>query len=435
MRSRVIASKILYHVIQNRRSLTDAFFEILTKDITAREKSFIKDCCFGVTRWFHQLSEIESILLHTPLKNSDADISCLILLGLYQILYTNVPDHAAVSETVSACKGLKKNWAAGLINKCLRKFIRDRDEILPLIASKEEAYFSHPPWLIEKIKSAWPERWQKILLENNKKPPLWLRINVIKTSQKSYLKLLDKKNIAAETTPALPNCIRIKNPLPIADIPLFFDGFLSVQDIAGQFAAKLLDLKKGQRVLDACAAPGSKTSHILELESRLSKLVVIDKDAKRFQMVKENIDRLGLDHHNTQLVLADATHTKQWWDGHLFDRILVDAPCSCTGVIRRHPDIKLLRTRNDIDSMTQVQMQMLIALWKLLKKNGKLLYVTCSIFPDENEQIISTFLAHNENARAEKLSLPIGVQQRFGTQFFPETAGPDGFYLALLAKK
>jgi len=435
MKTRVIANNILFEVLQEECFLNDAFCKLIPNDLEIREVGFVKDICFGVMRWFHQLSFIKNLLLYNPLKKKDTDISCLILLGLYQILHTNVPDHAAVSETASACRLLKKEWGVGLVNKCLRRFIDEKEVILSSVESNEEAKFSHPFWLIEKIKTAWPKQWEKILLENNKKPPLWIRINKKKINQKEYLAVLKKKNIGFSKFSYAPNSVLLTSPASVNEIPLFFDGFLSVQDISGQFAAPLLDLKKGQRVLDACAAPGSKTSHILETESQLSKLVIVDKDAKRFQRVKENIDRLGLDHKNTQLILADATHTRHWWDGYLFDRILIDAPCSGTGVIRRHPDIKILRTLEGIHHITQVQMQLLLALWKLLKKNGKLLYATCSIFPDENDQIISNFLSHNENAKAEKINLPIGLKQRHGIQIFPENGGADGFYYALLSKK
>lgn len=435
MNSRKIANEILTQVIQNHCSLNEVFSDLLPADLDSKDVGFIKECCYGVLRWYHQLSCIKSILLNAPLREKDADIDHLILLGLFQLLYTNVPDHAAVSETVSVSKVLKKEWAAGLINKCLRRFIREKEKILSSLNENPEGYFSHPKWFIDKIKEAWPDYWKDILEANNKKPPLWLRINIQKTTSEDYLNLLKENNINAFCSDYLSTGILFPTPLPVNHIPKFSEGYVSVQDIAGQFAANLLDLKKDQRVLDACAAPGSKTSHILELQPQLSKLVIVDRDAKRLPMVKENISRLELDHKNIQLVLADTTHTTQWWDGVAFDRILLDPPCSSTGVIRRHPDIKLLKQEKDIDQLSQVQMQLLTTLWKLLKKNGKLLYSTCSVLPEENEQVISNFLAHTEDAKVEKINLPIGIPGKFGVQLFPKEEGPDGFYYALLMKK
>lgn len=433
MKPRVIANQILYKVIKDHRSLTELFSEDLSPSLDSRDRGFIKECCYGVLRWFYQLNDIKSTLLNSPLKNKDGDIDVLLLLGLFQLIHTSVPDHAAVSETVSVCKALNKSWATNLVNKCLRRFIEEKDVILTSLKDKE-SNLSHPDWLITELKTAWPNHWKNILEANNKKPPLWLRVNCQKTTTEDYLNLLTESGIEATISPNLPCALLLKSPVPTQRIPKFSEGYASVQDLAGQFAAFLLDLKKGQRVLDACAAPGSKTSHILEKQPEIAKLVIVDRDAKRFPMIKENIMRLGLNYKNTQLILADTTHTKQWWDGTSFDRILLDAPCSATGVIRRHPDIKLLRKSADIDHASQVQMQMLIALWRLLKKNGKLLYSTCSVLPKENEQIIANFLAHHNDAKAEPLNLPLGLQQKYGTQLFPEDDSADGFYYALLRK-
>lgn len=434
MKSRVAANKILNQVLSQHCSLTDAFSEYIPNNVDPRDIGFVKECCFGVLRWFHQLSSIKSLLLNSPLKKKDGDIDSLILLGLFQLLYTKVPDHAAVSETVSVCKDLKKEWATRLVNKCLRRFIKEKEALLLSLKESEEAYLSHPVWFIKRVKEAWPNHWESILVSNNQKPPLWLRVNCQKTSQTDYLALLKQNDIEAVASNDVPSGILLQKAISTQHIPQFKEGLSSVQDIAGQFAANLLDLKKGQRVLDACAAPGSKTCHILELQPELSKLVIVDKSAKRFPMVKENIMRLGLDYRNTQLILADVTHTKQWWDGSEFDRILLDVPCSAMGIIRRHPDIKVLRQSDDIDHISQVQMQMLIALWRLLKKKGKLLYSTCSILPEENEQIVSSFLAHNDDVKIEKIDLPIGQKQKYGVQLFPEERGSDGFYYALLRK-
>ncbi len=435
MNTRVIAHLIINKVIQDHCSLKTAFSHWITPNLNAQEIAFIKECSFGVLRWFHQLDYIKSILLHSPLKNKDYDIDHLILLGLFQILYTHVPNHAAVSETTSVCKTLKKNWATGLVNKCLRRFIQEKEQIMACIQNNHEAHFSHPNWLIDKIKKDWPKQWQTILEANNEKPPLWLRVNVQKTTQSHYLNILDQNSITAFAANDLNTGIQLAPPIPTHQIPHFNEGYTSIQDLSGQFAIPFLNLKKGVRVLDACAAPGSKTSHILESEPKLAKLVIIDKDPQRFQMIKENIVRLGLDSQCIQPILSDATHTQQWWDGIPFDRILLDTPCSSTGVIRRHPDIKLLRKSEDIHAITQVQKQLLTTLWKLLKKNGKLLYSTCSILSEENEKVISSFLTQHKNAKVEKITLPMAIKKRYGVQLLPRNQGPDGFYYALLSKK
>ena len=434
MKPRNTIIKVLFEVTQNQRSMSLLLSEMLSPETDSRDRGFIKDACFGVLRWYYRLKCIESELLHTPLKQKDNDISCLILLGLYQLLFSDTPDYAVVSEAVSTCKDLKKPWASSLVNKILREFIRNKKSILEKIDKEQTCLFAHPAWFVARLKKAWPNQWEAILKANNQKPPLTLRVNQQKTSRDDFLNLLKTKNILAKPLEALANGITLDQPIPIKDIPSFEDGFCSVQDASGQFAATLLDLKAGQRVLDACAAPGSKTSHILETESKLSKLVIMDKDAERFKKVKENILRLGLDHSFTQLVLADAAHTRLWWDGEPFDRILLDAPCSATGVIRRHPDIKLLRKDSDIDRQAQLQMLLLLALWKLLKPKGKLLYSTCSVLPEENEQIISSFLAHNNNAKLASIELPCGVKRKAGWQILPSENGPDGFYYCLLTK-
>jgi 16S rRNA (cytosine967-C5)-methyltransferase len=434
MNSRAIANAVLCCFFKKRCSLNKAFSTVIPQKIHAKDLGFIKECCFGTLRWHHQLTHIKATLLNKPLKTKDDDIGSLITLGLYQLLYTQVPNHAAVSETVAACKLIKKPWACGLINKCLRRFLSEKNQIMAALKINDSVYYSHPPWLIDKIKAAWPQRWQHIVAENNQKPPQWLRINCQKTTITAYQEKLENAGIASHHSAAFPHGILIIKPLSTKDIPGFEAGESSIQDVSGQFAASLLDLAPGQQVLDACAAPGSKSSHLLETMPQLATLTLVDLDAKRLDKIKQNLDRLQLNHHHTQLLLADATKTGQWWDGKQFDRILLDAPCSATGVIRRHPDIKLLRKKQDIEALQQKQIQLLTALWPTLKKNGKLLYATCSLLPEENEEAVAHFLSLQKDAQPEKIDLSIGVHQRFGVQLLPEESGSDGFYYALLSK-
>lgn len=433
MKPRVAIVNVLQQITQQQRSMNQALPPLI-KSSDARDIGFIKDACFGVSRWYFQLKAIETELLHKPLRSKDSDVSCLILLGLYQLLYSNTPDYAVVSEAVSTCKDLKKNWASALVNKVLRKFIKTKTSILKKTENNEASHYAHPEWFILRLKKAWPKDWQSILISNNQKPPLTLRINQQKNSRNDYFALLNDADISAVCIDGLDCGITLTQPIPTKDIPQFSAGFCSVQDAAGQFAAMLLDLKKGQSVLDACAAPGSKACHILEIEPNLSKLTMLDKDAERLKKIRENITRLNLTNNNARLITSDATEIKTWWDGQAFDRILLDAPCSATGVIRRHPDIKLLRKDTDIEQQTLLQKQLLSTLWALLKPHGKLLYATCSVLPDENEAIISDFLQHTDDAKEINFILPFGTKQKHGWQILPSEHGPDGFYYCLLEK-
>lgn len=435
MNIRWVAHNVLFQVLVKSQSLTPTLQRSIPVDMAPKDVAYVKQLAFGVLRWHDQLKGIEALLLHKPLKPKDQDLSVLVCLGLYELMHLRTPAHAAVNETVSVCQWLKKVWAKGLVNQCLRRFIREQDAIV--LTSKENpvSAYAHPAWLISKIKAAYPAHWAEILNANNQKPPQWLRVNQQKGTALTYVETLAAAGIEARTSEHLPYAILINTPQPVSVLPGFEAGWCSVQDLSGQFIPDLLLLKKGQVVLDACAAPGSKTSHLLESEPNLGKLVVIDQSLERLPMVKENIDRLALDHHAVQLVLADASHTAQWWDGAAFDRILLDGPCSATGVIRRHPDIKHLKKDTDLKALQKTQMQLLISLWKTLKKKGVLLYTTCSILPEENDEMIRNFLAHHKDAVLDEISLPVGLKTACGVQLLPTDAGSDGFYFARLIKK
>lgn len=430
MYPRAIAAQVVHQVIYFQRSLSVVLKNIHPSD----DKTLIKELCFGTLRWFHRLEAIANRLLIKPIKTKDRIIFCLLLIGLYQLIYMHTPHYAAVSETVSASKYINKSWAAALLNKTLRRFINEQQKILNDIDKIQVARFSHPQWLIDKIKQDWPKDWENILLENNQHPPMFLRVNHLKISRDNYLKLLLQHDIAAEIVPDLENAIQLAKPLPVDDIMGFHEGFCSVQDGSSQKIVDLLDLKPGQSVLDACAAPGGKTSHILETESTIKKLIAIDSDPERLNKVKKNIVRLQLDHSHFRLVLADANHTKEWWDGHLFDRILLDAPCSGTGVIRRHPDIKILRQPEDIEKIAQQQLHLLNSLWPLLRPNGKLLYTTCSILLQENEGTVSRFLHKRHNAKIILIPKNWGHHLSHGNQLLPGEKNLDGFYYAVIKK-
>lgn len=406
--------KNLDHVINQHRSLSD----VLASDkITALEKQL----CYGVCRWYYQLDALLSLLLNKPLGKKGEKVRLLLLVGLYQLMHINEPDYAVVSETVNAVKKMKVLWAVGLTNKILRRFLREKDQLLQQVNQHDYSRCAHPQWLVDRIQQDWPNDWQAILDANNQQAPMVLRINRLQTSVDNYLKELVKVGITAKPIEGCPDAIQLDQAVSVDKLPEFWEGACSVQDSSGQRVAPLFNLTAGQRVLDACAAPGSKTCHMLEIEPKLECLFAVDKDAERLKRVEDNLTRLKLDSNTVKLIDADVAETAAWWDKKPLDAILLDAPCSATGVIRRHPDIKLLRFDHDIDTLCQQQQQLLIELWPLLKPGGQLIYSTCSVLKAENEQQITQFLNNTPNAEL--------VSQQ---QLLPQTNQHDGFYLAVL---
>jgi 16S rRNA (cytosine967-C5)-methyltransferase len=377
------------------------------------------------------LDFILSQLHEKPLK--DVDIKALALVGLYQLNFMRVKPHAAVSETVLAAR--KKPWAKSLINAVLRTYLREQEALENKADQVKVAALSHPDWLVKQIEQDWPEQAQQILLENNQQPPMVLRVNLAKTSREHYLQLLNEQEIDAVAISFCASAIKLDKPVPVEQLPGFKEGLASVQDTAAQLAAGLLDVQPGQRVLDVCAAPGGKTAHILESQPQLKELVAVDIDESRMLRVSENLQRLGL---SATLLVDDAANPAAWWDGKLFDRILLDAPCSALGVIRRHPDIKLLRRAEDIGSLQALQKTILEAVWPLLAPGGLLVYATCSILKQENEQQVLAFLASHSDAIERPLSLvetlDWGVAQVCGQQIITGDSAMDGFYYARIGK-
>lgn len=432
---RAQATLAVAQVIDQNLSLRTVLKDPAKKFNKTQDQALFKELCFGSIRWFHRLETIVNLLLHKPLPDKHSDIKYLLCIGIYQLSELRIPQYACVNATVAATKLLNKPWATRLVNKLLRQYIRKEKQINQQASSNSIGQYSHPNWMISLIQQDWPEQWQDILAANNIRPPQTLRINPEKTSASSYVALLAHNNIAAKTSAHFTDAVIVKKPVLTADLPGFDKGLCSIQDLAGQSVATLLDLAPNQVVLDACAAPGSKTCHILETEPRLQKLVAIDIDAERLIRIKENITRLELPHDSLKMVLEDATHTKQWWDGALFDRILLDAPCSALGVIRRHPDIKLLRLPSDIDHQSQLQYLLLKSLWPLLKPSGKLLYTTCSILHNENDKVIHKFMNEHNHCKVNKLDLPGSINLKYGYQRLPsKERETDGFYYCLLTK-
>lgn len=428
MNTRLVAAKVLSRVLQDGQSLTAALDNAFLTLDSVKDWAFIQALCYGVCRQFHRLDFILSQLLDKPLK--DADVKALALVGLYQLKFMRVKPHAAVSETVLAAR--KKPWAKSLINAVLRTYLREQEELEHKADKFQVAALSHPDWLIKQIEQDWPEQALRIFLENNQQPPMVLRVNLAKTSRESYLQLLIGQDIASTPVSFCPSAIRLDKPVPVDLLPGFADGLVSVQDTAAQLAAGLLDVQPGHRVLDVCAAPGGKAAHILEIQPQLKELVAVDIDESRMQRVSENLQRLNL---QATLVVGDAANPASWWDGQPFDRILLDAPCSALGVIRRHPDIKLLRRAEDIGQLQALQKSILQAVWPLLAPGGLLLYATCSVLKQENEQQVHAFLAEHGDADELSINADWGAGGACGRQIFTGESAMDGFYYACISKQ
>lgn len=438
MNSRLAVVKILLQVTQHGRNLPDAIAHYADK-IEENDRGLIQAMSYGVIRLYPRLQFIADQLISKPLKTKDQDVVLLILSGLYQLIEMRIPDHAAVSETVKITKSLKKPWAKNLVNAVLRNYQRQAETINTKIEKNMEAKFAHPFWWLKLIKNNWDQSeqnnidnlWEQILLANNQNPPMTLRLNTRHISRKDYLDLLNKNEITATAAKHSPNAIYLDKPVQVNQLPLFEEGKVSVQDEAAQLAAILLGPQKGDRILDACAAPGGKTIHLLELEKEID-LLALDIEESRLQKVQENLDRT---HLNAELLAANAFTPYEWWDKKPFDRILLDAPCSASGVIRRHPDIKLLRHQDDIPKLVQDQQQILNALWPLLKSGGMLLYATCSVLAEENTLQIQHFLQHHADAELQPINTDWGQQQIAGKQILPGEDGMDGFFYALIQKQ
>jgi 16S rRNA (cytosine967-C5)-methyltransferase len=430
MNPRLAAAHALAAVLSGKASLNSSLPKQLDK-VDARDRGFTQDLAFGTARWQPRLSALAERLLQKPFKAADADVEALMLVGLYQLFYSRVPAHAAIGETVGCADKLKKPWAKGLLNAVLRRAQREGVEMLAELERDPVVRTAHPRWLQKSLKAFWPEQWEAICAANNAHPPMILRVNRRHNSRDAYLQLLSAAGVAATPCTFSGDGIVLEAACDVRDLPGFAHGWISVQDEAAQLAAELLDLAPGQRVLDACCAPGGKTCHLLEAQADLKAVVAVDLEAKRLVRVRENLDRLGLD---AQLIAADGRDTAAWWDGQPFQRILLDAPCSATGVIRRHPDIKLTRQPDDIAALANLQGELLDALWPTLQVGGILLYATCSTLPTENTEVIGAFLSRTSGARELDLATQAGIKQPHGRQLLAQEGGHDGFYYAKLIK-
>ncbi len=396
-------------------------------NLTPQQRGTAQDLSYGTLRFYGEINAYLSQLLEKPLTNEG--VRCLLLVAIYQLLHDKAQAFTVVDQAVTAATQFKTAWAKGLVNAVLRNFLRQKEELAKKIMGNEIATYSYPQWWINKLKVQYPTYWQSILTVGNQHPPMTLRINRQKTKMSDYL--LELQNDAMDARVLSDIAVMLDRPVSVEKIPQFITGGVSIQDYGAQSAAKLIDLKDHQRILDACCAPGGKTAHILETSNVV--MTALDNDADRLLKVQSNLERLNL---NADLICGDASYVHDWWDGVPFDRILADVPCTASGIVRRHVDIKWLRREADVASFAKQQAVILRELWQTLAKGGKLLYVTCSIFYEENQGQIDRFLQENADATqhtwslAAKDAVPLKIENG---QLIPCDAH-DGFFYALLQK-
>ncbi|HED12562.1 MAG TPA: 16S rRNA (cytosine(967)-C(5))-methyltransferase RsmB [Gammaproteobacteria bacterium] len=426
---RLLAARIVLKVHENRQSLSGQVEHCCQEYLLSTlDRRLLTELATGALRWSHRLDAVLAQLLNKPLRKRDQDLYCLLKIGLYQLQYTRIPAHAAVNETVAACRPLGKVWAERMVNAVLRNAQRQESTLEAKLEHQQKV--SYPGWLYRAIRTHWGSHAAAIFATSNQRPDLVLRVDTSRIGREQVIDQLAERGLAAQAVAGVASALRLHKAVPPATLPGFAEGLLSVQDAGAQLAAPWLTPSSGQRVLDACAAPGGKTAHIAQLQPGC-KITAIDLSDERLQRVRENLQRIG--YHKAEVFCADATQPDSWWSGNPYDRILLDAPCSGSGVIRRHPDIKILRQPQDIGMLAESQKTLLHALWPLLKSGGKMLYVTCSLLPEENQLQITDFLNYFPDA---KYHLPngIGLDTGHGRQLLPGIHATDGFFYACLEK-
>lgn len=418
---RALCAQATFQVVEQGQSLSSTLSKITFK-LDERDRALAQEICFGIMRVLPELNFYVQTLMAKVLTGKNRVLHYLLLVGIYQLLYTRIPEHAAVGETVNAVNTLKKSNLKGLVNGVLREFLRKQTDLQKQFSAQSETLQSlHPSWLVNRLKQAYPDAWQTIITTNNQKPPMWLRVNQTQYTSAQYQQLLAEQDITAETDSAVPSALRLITPVNVNKLPGFAQGSVTVQDLSAQYAAHLLAPQNGEQILDLCAAPGGKTTHILEIAPKAD-LLAVDIDAGRVKRIKENLARLN---QQAEVKVGDGLTPEKWCEGKQFDRILLDAPCSATGVIRRHPDIKWLRRESDITKLVTLQQAILTKIWPYLKPGGTLVYATCSVLPDENKCQIVQFLKMQSDAQ----------QQGDLKQFLPTENGGDGFFYAIIKKR
>lgn len=429
---RLVATRLLEGLLCQQGSLASLLPDAQTQ-VSERDTALLQQLCYGCTREFFRLDALAQHLLKKPFQSKDYDLYAVLLLGLYQLREMRIPEHAVVHETVELTRLLNKDWATGLINAVLRRYQREAITLDQTLSQQSDTYhWNHPAWMLDKLKHNWPDQWQSILVQNDIKGPLTLRVNKHLLSRQDYLNKLLEEDIAAKPGAMSDQAIILDEPLDVHLLPGFDQGWCSVQDEVAQLSGYLLGAKADEKILDACAAPGGKLGQLLELLPETTSVTALELSESRSERIHANLQRLNFS-HRCQLINGDAA-SPDWWDGTLYDRILLDAPCSGSGVIRRNPDIKLLRQNEDLLTLASLQLSILSNLWSLLKPGGTLLYATCSVFPQENERIIERFCKQQPEATHQPLDLPWGFVRPFGQQFFPQLHSHDGFFYAKLIK-
>ncbi|MBY7830811.1 16S rRNA (cytosine(967)-C(5))-methyltransferase RsmB [Vibrio fluvialis] len=425
MNVRAAAAQVLFQVVDKGQSLSMAL-PAAQQNIRPRDHALLQEICYGALRYLPRLESIANTLMDNPLKGKQRVFHHLILVGIYQLSFMRIPAHAAVGETVEGAQDLKGPRLRGLINAVLRNYQRNQEQLDAQAVSHNAGKYGHPSWLLKLLQNAYPQQWEAIVEANNSKAPMWLRVNHQHHDRDAYQALLNNENIDSSVHSQAEDALKLAAPCDVTKLPGFEKGWVSVQDAAAQLSLHYLQPQDGELILDCCAAPGGKTAHILE-RTQGSEVVAIDCDDTRLKRVHDNLKRLNL---SAKVVCGDARYPQEWWQGSQFDRILLDAPCSATGVIRRHPDIKWLRRAEDIAALAELQREILDAMWQQLKPGGTLVYATCSITPQENVLQVKDFLARTSDAQlvGSELNNP-------GRQILPGEEDMDGFYYAVLTKQ
>jgi len=425
---RAVAATCCYQVVDQGKSLSEVLPKAQSQFPLPADKALLQEICFGVLRYLPQLDYVCQQLMTKPLVKQLRPLQFLIYVGIYQLKFLRIPDHAAVGETVEAARALKGESMTKLINGVLRS-VQRTPSLFDVSQAPLSVQTNHPSWLVQSLQAAYPQQWQTVIDANQQKAPLWLRVNIQRCTVEQFCLALSEAGLTfSQPQPQLPQAILLEHAIDVTVLPGYAEGWFAVQDIAAQYAALFLQPEPTDRILDACCAPGGKTGHILELAPTAA-VLALDKDPLRLVRVRENLLRLG---HQAEVKAGDAASPRQWWDGEKYDRILLDVPCSATGVIRRHPDIRWLRKSADIAALATLQQQILIQIWPLLKPGGTLLYATCSVLPQENQQQIDQFLAHHPDAVPVVLGLDRSDCQ---WQILPGEQSADGFFYAKLQKK
>lgn len=419
-----MAAQAIEKVVEQGQSLSN-ILPPLQQKVSDKDKALLQELCFGVLRTLSQQEWLINKLMSRPMTGKQRTIHYLIMVGFYQLLHTRIPPHAALAETVEGAVAIKRPQLKGLINGVLRQFQRQQEELLTEFAQSDKR-FLHPDWLLKRLQKAYPKQWEAIVEANNQRPPMWLRVNRNHHSRDEWLSLLEQADMNGFTHDNYPDAVRLASPAPVHALPGFEQGWVTVQDASAQGCVTWLEPKNGERILDLCAAPGGKTTHILEA-APLANVLAVDVDEQRLSRVYDNLKRLGM---KAEVKQGDGRTPAQWCGDEQFDRILLDAPCSATGVIRRHPDIKWLRRDRDINELAQLQSEILDAVWPHLKPGGTLVYATCSVLPEENSRQVAAFLKRTPDAELHMTGSP----ENPGIQNLPGAEEGDGFFYAKLIK-